>query len=177
MSPADLPALRDRMAECVEAISGKAPSEGAVKGWFVALRDLRIDQVVDALDGWLRTKSKVPTPADIRAIVGSRLGEKIERDASAPSMTLADMRPCSPDSPAYREFKRRLAEILARPKPGPRDWARKLRAKERSGEKLLLCQMRAWREALRDIPRSPTEIEADEERAAIVAESEIAEHA
>ncbi len=170
MTPSDIPTLRSRLAECMEAMSGKPPTEAAVKGWFVALRDLRMDQVVDALDSWLRTKSKMPAPADIRAVIGVRVSEKIESQASAPSPTLADLRPSSPNSPAYRAFRRHLAEILSRQKPGPRDWARKLRAREMGGEKLLLCQSRAWREVLGSPARTDAEIEADEERAAIMAD-------
>ncbi len=169
MTPHDIPTLRSRISECMEALSGKPPTEGAIKGWFVALRDLRIDHVVDALDSWLRTKSKLPTPVDIRAMVGSKVSERVEGIA-VPEKTLADLRPASPNSSAYREFKRRLAEILARAKPGPREWARKLRAREMGGEKLLSWQSRAWREVLGVPLRTEAEREADEERAAIMAE-------
>ncbi len=183
MSPADLPTLRDRMAECLEALAGKPPSEAGVKGWFLALRDLPLPAVVDALDGWLRTKTKVPTPADIRAMVGNRRGEEMERaarDNAARSLTPDQLRPSTPDSPAYREFRARLAMRGSTP-TSPRWWAYRLRARELAGERLLRCQSAAWQAALDErLPADDfldAQREAAEERAAIVAESQLVEHA
>ncbi|BAP87278.1 sigma-54 interacting response regulator protein [Burkholderiales bacterium GJ-E10] len=184
MNLSDLPTLRSRVGECLEAMSGKPPTESAVKGWFAALRDLRLDHVVDALDNWLRTKSKIPTPADIRAMVGNRRGEEMERTAredAARSPTPDQLRPATPNSPAYREFRARLAAMRGRTPASHRGWAYQLRARELAGKRLLRCQSTAWRAAVDErLPADDfldAQREAAEERAAIVAESEIAEHA
>ncbi|BAP88331.1 uncharacterized protein E1O_12000 [Burkholderiales bacterium GJ-E10] len=183
MTETDLPTLKARLSETMGALGGKDPTDGAVKGWFVALRDLPLHAVVDALDGWLRAKSKFPTPAEIRAIVGNRRGEEMERrarDESARSLTVAQMQPASADSAAYREFRARLAVRAGTPRAGTpasnRWWAYQLRAREMAGERLMRCQSAAWRAAIDErLPADDfldAQREAAAERAAIVAESE-----
>ncbi len=183
MTKTDLIILKDRLSEMMGALSGKEPTDSAVKGWFIAVRDLPIHAVVDALDGWLRTKSKFPTPAEIRAIVGNRRGEEMERrarDESARSLTLAQMQPASPDSPAYREFCARVAVRAGAPASN-RWWAYQLRAREMAGVRLMRCQSAAWRAAVDErLPADnflDAQREAAAERAAIVAESETFESA
>ena len=182
MTKTDLPTLAQRLAETMGALGGKDPTEAALHGWFVALLDLPLPAVVDALDNWLRTKSKVPTPADIRAMVGNRRGEERERAAredAARSLTPDQLRPATPDSPAYREFRARLA-MRGRAPASNRWWAYQLRAREQAGEQLLRCQSAGWRAAIGErLPADDfldAQREAAEERAAIVAESEIVEH-
>lgn len=169
MNDIDLPTLKARLSETMGALGGKDPTDSAVKGWYVALRDLPLPAVVDALDGWLRTRSKPPTPAEIRAIVGNRRGEEMERrarDENARSLTPNQLRPATPDSPAYREFLARMA-MLGRSHASGRTWAYQLRAQELAA----VCERRSADDFLE------AQRETAAERAAIVAESKTFEPA
>lgn len=53
---------------------------------------------------------------------------------------------------------------------GNDDWAKRLKARAIAGEQLQPCQLRAMREALADEPPTADELEAIQERAAIMAE-------
>jgi len=79
--PTDSKTLRERLVEIADAVGAKPPGEAGVKAWFIALKDFPIEDVVDALDTWLRTKPKMPTPADIRLVLAVRLSDRIERNA------------------------------------------------------------------------------------------------
>jgi hypothetical protein len=82
MNLADLPTLRDRLTELADALGAKIPGDAGMKAWLAALRDYPCQNVVDALDQWLRTKSKMPAPAEIRQILGVMTSERIERAAA-----------------------------------------------------------------------------------------------
>ena len=81
MIPTDVPTMKARLVEMFEAMNAKAPTDAAMRAWFVALRDYPIDEVVSALDRWLLVKAKPPAPAEIRSLCAARLSDRIERDA------------------------------------------------------------------------------------------------
>lgn len=154
MNANDLPALEKRLAELSDALGGRAPTKGSLRVWLDALSECRFDDVQRALSDWPKTAIKPPVPADILKLCRSETSRRIEEEAKqnlATAITLDDVIQRADTDPEM--VKRELAKIraiLSSPRPGPKDWAYKLKAAEEAGEKLDIQQSRLWREALRE---------------------------
>jgi len=120
VNPTDSLVLKDRLAEIADAVGAKAPGELGVKAWYIALKDFPIDKVVGALDTWLRTKPKMPAPADIRQIVAASVSDRLEATlkANAEPFRLTPQGR-DPNSPAYLKFKAWWAAFKANSPPCP----------------------------------------------------------
>lgn len=183
MNQSDIPVLSARLAELAEAVGSKPPGEGGVKAWLLALRDFPMPDVTDAFDQWLRTKTKMPAPADIRLILAGRLSDRIESKARAEQAEFAAGAKRIV-SDASRKLARssfdRIARALEafRRDDDPDFWWHALILRWRAGEELLWVQMvnakAAWERSGRPPEWAPPGIdpEAESERAAIEAESD-----
>lgn len=194
MNPSDIPILRARLCETAEALGAKAIGEAGLKAWQIALKDFPCADVIDALDQWLRTKQKMPVPADIRALCSAHLSDRIEIRAIADKAEFAagarNMMAVI-DKRIGREHLTRIHEILAKARanpPSPDDWWHKLIKKMREGQPLCIAQIefstRAWINAGRPKEWTPpgletmaavseSEREAMEEREAIQKEGRL----
>jgi hypothetical protein len=110
--------------------------------------------VLGALVDWPKSHVKMPTPADVLKAARERLSERTERAAN--EVGKQDRQPFAaerlrgdPSDPAYQAFKRDVAALADRGRPAGKEWAHRLRARERDGEPLGAVQSRLWREALR----------------------------
>jgi hypothetical protein len=116
MTPTDAPILRDRLTELADALASKPPADAGLKAWFFALKEFPLDQIVGALDMWLRTRQKMPAPADIRQITAQRIAEQ---EARAQRELLPALSPPStrgrPDSLEYLAFLQWWAAFKRRP--------------------------------------------------------------
>lgn len=184
MNQSDLPTLRDRLTELAEALGGKAPGEGGVKAWLLALRDFAMPDVTDALDQWLRTKTKMPAPADVRLILAGRLSDRIEAKAVAERAEFAAGAKRIV-SESQRRFARHQLDHIAtildsyrKRDEDPDAWWHALIARWRKGEELEWMQMvnakLAWQRSGRPAEWAPPghDAEAEAERAAIQHESD-----
>ena len=79
MLATDVGIFERKMADLAEVFDRKAPSAAALKHWFNALRDYRMDQVSSVLEMWVRNRQKMPTISEIATILAERAG----RDAEA----------------------------------------------------------------------------------------------
>lgn len=111
MIQVDARTLADRLTELADALGARPPGETGIKAWFIALRDYSIEDVVSALDTWLRTKAKVPAPVEIRQLLSASVSARLERQAEengrAPIVLTSGFGPAikDPNSPAYLAFK------------------------------------------------------------------------
>lgn len=151
MQTGDLPALERRLAELADAFGGRPATKGALKVWMDALLECSFDDVQRALSDWPKKATKMPSPADIlkacREQTSGRIEEQSRRNNSAPGFDVGRL--STPDSPVAQGCLAQIKAILAKGRPEPKDWARKLKAREESGELLNAQQRRLWREALR----------------------------
>ena len=182
MNQSDLPTLRDRLAELADAVGSRPPGDAGVKAWLMALRDFPMPDVTDAMDQWIRTKSKMAAPADIRLILANRLSDRIERQAVADKAAFAEG---AQRILASREVARfhldKIRGILARSREkghSPDDWWHKLIERWRAGEQLVWMQMvnakLAWENSGRPPEWTPPGVDAEweAERAAIQSEGQ-----
>jgi hypothetical protein len=176
MNPTDSLTIKERLTELADALGSKPPAEAGVKAWYIALKDFPLDEVLGALDTWLRTKAKMPAPSEIRAILAARLSDRMERQSAADKAEFAAGASKILQRMGNQEVARfhlaKIHETLRSFRSQPHDplrWAGALKSKETAGEKLELCQSRAWRQALGNTV-TEAEIEAIAERAAIQAE-------
>ncbi|HWW29926.1 MAG TPA: hypothetical protein VNY80_07940 [Steroidobacteraceae bacterium] len=166
------------MAEMADALGTKAPGESGTKAWFIALKDFAVDEVVDALDHWLRTKPKMPSPFEIRAILAGRLSDRIEAKAVAEKRVFAAGAHrilSDAERRAGREQLRQVRAMMTAAAPHePDDWWHALITIWRRGESLVWMQMvnatLAWEHSGRPAEWIPPNIEAQLEREAIQAE-------
>lgn len=181
MRPTDLPELERRLTDLADALGGRAPSKAALRVWLDTLAECTMPDVSSVLTDWPKSHAKPPLPAEVLKACRDRLSDRIERQAAvdreAGKTFSVDRLKGDPNSPAYRAFQAALAELKRKPKPGPKDWAWRLREKEIRGEFLYPVQRENWRAALRGMPgaempsESEADIEARLEREAIQAEA------
>lgn len=157
MKAVDLPELDRRLSELADAFGTRPPSKGALNVWLDALKECQFDDVKSVLSDWPKSHAKAPLPAEVLKACRTMMSERIERQAeinrqTAP--TIADLveglkRNLSPESKKAREeIAARLASANSKVKDH-KAWAKKLKARDESGEQLLECQRNAWREALK----------------------------
>jgi len=176
MNPSDHKTLHERLTELADALGAKAPGEAGVKAWYIALKDFPIDEVVDALDTWLRTKPKMPAPADVRSILAGRLSDRIERQAIKDKLEFAQgAARILGDPQIARLHLQRIWTILKNSRPhDPDDWWHRIIGRWRLGESLEYAQIvnakLAWERAGKPAEWTPPDLEAQLERAAIQAE-------
>ena len=150
MNPIDIKALKERLIEIAEAIGAKPVGDAGAKAWYIALKDFRIDEALDVLDYWVRTKTKMATPADIRAILSSRLSDRIERKAVQEKAEFAQGAERILADPAIaRLHLNKIWSILKSGKThDPNDWWHAIITKWRQGQPLVYMQLvnarRAW---------------------------------
>lgn len=181
MNPTDHSTLRARLSELADALGSKAPGEAGVKAWYIALKDFPIEQVINSLDHWLRTKPKMPAPADIRKILSGILSDRIEAHAIAEKQQFAigAKRILSEASRCIgREHLGKIALILNSKPHSPDDWWHALITRWCSGEELVWMQMvnakLAWEKSGRPEEWAPPghDPEREAERAAIQHEAD-----
>jgi hypothetical protein len=93
----------------------------------------------------------MPTPAETLKACRDRLSTRLEETAkrnAATAPTLSNVLDGPVRSAAGREALAAIRAILKSPRPHPKAWAWKLKAKEQAGVHLSSMQMRLWREAL-----------------------------
>jgi hypothetical protein len=106
MTPTDTKTLADRLLELADAVGAKAPGDAGLKAWYIALKDFAIEDIVGSLDTWLRTRPKMPSPSDVRAILLQRTSDQAARDDRVKVLSFGfGPPPKNPQSPAYLKFK------------------------------------------------------------------------
>jgi hypothetical protein len=156
MHKSELLELSQRLTQLADALGGKAPTQAGLLVWGDALNECRFDDVKAALSDWPKTNYKMPVPAEILKVCRSEVSRRIEEEAkrnAANAPTLRDVEREAQRGQPTMTAKEALAQIkrtLARPRPGPKDWAYKLKDREKGGEQLDVQQRRLWREALRE---------------------------
>lgn len=178
MNPTDTKILKDRLSELADALGARGPGDSGMKAWYIALKDFGVDEVVDSLDQWLRTKGKMPTPSDIRLILAGRLSDRIERQAIVDKgQFAAGARAILGDRKIGHAHLDKIRQILSRKPAEPDDWWHKLITRWRAGEVLAWMQMvnakLAWENSGRpeeSAPPGTPDAELIAERAAIQAE-------
>ena len=177
MSPSDLPTLRARLTETADALGSKVPGDAGLKAWLSALSDFAMPDVVDALDTWLRTKPKMPSPADIRGILAGRLSDRIERQVTEDRAAFgAGAKRVLSDPRIAKAELGKIGLILHAMRPeDPDEWWHRIIGRWRLGESLEWMQMVnakiAWERAGRPSEWIPPDIEVKLEREAIQAEN------
>lgn len=178
MLRAELPRVIDRLTELADAMPrGRAPTAGAASVWFDTLAECRLDDILYVLTDWPKTHHiGMPAPADILALCRKRVSDRLEveskRNAKQSGFDAAQLRPgpsCDPHIAASELAK--IKSILKTPKPGPKQWAHRLRKREEAGEPLSDLQKSSLRAALRFYAPSAEDYEAAQERLAIKAEA------
>jgi hypothetical protein len=180
VNPTDTQAMKGRLTEFADAVGARAPGEAGLKAWYIALKDFAIDEVVDALDQWLRTKPKMPAPADIRLILAGRLSDRIERQAAAEKAEFANgARRILTDAQRAigREHLAHIRAILSGQREhNPNDWWQAVMHRWRNGDELTYMQLVnariSWEKSGRPVEHAPpgVDVEAELERAAIQGE-------
>src|SRR5207302_9545625 len=165
--------LRARLSELADAVGSKSPGEAGLKAWLAALSDFAMPDVVDALDTWLRTQPKMPTPAEIRTILVGRLSDRIERHAieDRDAFRAGAKRILSDPHIAKTELGK-IGLILHSMRPeDPDDWWHRIIGRWRLGESLEYAQTvnakLAWERAGKPSDWTPPDVEAQLEREAI----------
>lgn len=83
MLSTDSAAFEREMLNVAEVFDRRQPSAAALKHWFEALRDFRMDQVQGALKTWVRNRQKFPTINEILQLLADRAGRDAELRAKA----------------------------------------------------------------------------------------------
>lgn len=178
MNPTDTKTLQERLKEMADGLGSKAIGDAGIKAWYIALKDFSIEEIVDALDTWLRTKPKMPAPADVRSILAGRLSDRIERQAVADREAFAAGAKRIV-SDASKQIARanlgRIGMLLHSMRPeDPDEWWHRIIGRWRLGEPLEYAQTvnakLAWERAGRPAEWIPPDEEARLEREAIQAE-------
>ena len=151
MQKRELPELSTRLSGLADALGGKAPSPAGLLVWGDALEECSLPDVLSVLTDWPKANSKMPTPNQVLDVCRKRMSTRIEEQAktdavTAPTVNQVLAAPVATDT--ARDALAAIRAILRSPRPHPRAWARKLKAKEEAGEPLLSIQRRMWREAL-----------------------------
>ena len=183
MNKSEFTTLFDRVNELSACLPGRSPqTEAAQAIWRDALNDCLLDDVLFALTDWPKSHKYMPSPADIRKEAQSRVSDRVDAQArawAAESRQSSGISGLKADSSVAKEHLAKIKAILSSPKPGPKEWARKLRAKGN----LTPLEASAVREALRFEGEGPApqtsinaaldRVELIEERAAIQSESRV----
>ena len=150
----ELTRLKARLDELAEYYGTKAPSNAALKVWLDALRECHIDDVEFVLTDWPKTKQRAPLASEVLVLTRAHISDRIEAEAARNARearkewSVEKLTPSDPNSPAYLQFKRDFAEIMARPKPHPKAWMTDYLRRADAGENLpMVAEIRkiaAW---------------------------------
>lgn len=119
--------LTQRLTQLAEALQGRAPGAQGMLVWMDALAECQQAEVLSALTDWPKNSNKMPTPADILKAARELASGRRERDAQAqnavPGFSVERMKA---DSAIARRELAKIRTIFASPKPGAKDWARRI---------------------------------------------------
>jgi len=114
MNPSDVSTLAKALEEMADALCVKAPGKAGLGVWLRVLQHQPIGKVIDAVDEWIRTRPKMPTPADILGALSNRVSNRIE--AHTPTrQAIADFERPAPGSIAHATYLasfRRISDCL-----------------------------------------------------------------
>jgi len=172
MNRFDLATLKDRLAQLCDAFGTRPIGAGGMAVWADTLSGCNFEDVLFVLTDWPKKASKMPTPAEIFKLCGTRTSERIERQAAENRMQAISVEEALGRAAAVNRNSevavtelRKMTEILSASKGGlvagsfhhiggkgpnedHREWAKLLRVREESGEVISLTQKQAWRAAL-----------------------------
>lgn len=83
MNKPDMVQVVERLNAMAELYAVKPPTAKAIELWWEAIRGYTAGDVLGALDGWMRSRPKMPMPSDIVSMASSRLSDRIEAQAVA----------------------------------------------------------------------------------------------
>lgn len=183
MNKSEFDTLFNRINELSACLPGRSPqTEAAQMIWRDALSGCLLDDVLFVLTDWPKSHKYMPSPADVRKEAMIRVSDRVDAQArawAAEGKTSAGISGLKADSEIAKSNLEQIKRILASPKPGPKEWAKRLRA--RGG--LPPLESSFVREALRFESEGPNpmiaatnalaNIELIEERAAIQSESSV----
>jgi hypothetical protein len=177
-----------RLFELAEVFDRRQPSAEMVKGYFAALREYSLPEVLGAMDHALRYAKKFPTPADLLERVAHHRTERADSEHRRRVRDEQDAakRAFAPSAAGAEQLQRLLARLMHRPPIEGKAWASALQAKARAGQYVpIACQQGAARalgvslaafqgrveaEPAVPVPESEDEREARLEREALMAE-------
>lgn len=138
MLASDVGIFEKKMSDVAEVFDRKAPSAAALKHWFNALRDYRMDQVSSVLEMWVRNRQKMPTISEIATL----LAERASRDAEARAKLerereITEVKKMMRSETTDRMVKATLAALRSmQTKPPSKQWARDILRAHEAGEPL-----------------------------------------
>lgn len=136
MTPADIPMMASALDALSDTFDRKRPTKEAIQVWFNTLRHQRTEFVMDELNAWAQSNTKMPLPANIL----SACAERQQREAAAVAKSTPKLEtliePRSWLTPSADESIKKIREILKRPRPHPKAWAQKILDRVRGGEKI-----------------------------------------
>lgn len=172
MIAADLHRLQTRLEELAAYYGKPVPPAPALRIWLDVLAGASIDDVLFVLTDWPKTNRAPPLADQVLKLANDRRSDRLEeqsrKNARAPGFE-PNAIPARSEVAATELAK--IKSILQTPKPGPKQWAHKLRKREEDGEPLTPIQQSAWRAAMRFYAPSAEDYEAAQERLAIKAEA------
>lgn len=151
MNKIDFSDFARRLNDIADTYGAKHLSEGALKAWFVTLESETARDCGDALAQWLRSGTRMPTPADIYRIANERGINRREQDAAADKADEAKIVQRFAATDKGREALRQIKELLAKKlmtRPDPREWAHRILDRFADGEDMPDISVRYACEAL-----------------------------
>lgn len=139
MTPLDNAVLQERLEEAYGAFGKNLPPKAA-KAWVQTCKEFPIEDVVSALDVAVKSHTRPPVPADIWKLCNEWRTDRIEREAK--EFKAKEEREAAAfwggratkGNAVAEDSLREMKEILARPRPHPKQWARKIIARYHAGE-------------------------------------------
>jgi len=148
MLKADADQFSLRLFELAEVFDRRQPSAEMVRGYFAALKEFSLPEVLGAMDHALRYAKKFPTPADLLERVAHHRTERAdsERRRRVRDEQDAAKRAFAPSAAGAEQLRHLLARMTHRPPLDGKAWAQALQRKARSGAYVpIACQQGAAR--------------------------------
>jgi hypothetical protein len=180
----DLDPLGLRLQELTDVFDRKRPSNEMLRGYFAALKEFSISEVLGALDYALRYSKKMPTPADVIERIAHMRTERADSEHRRRIREEADTarRTFTASEHGAAQLRALLLRMTtAERHADPKAWASAIRARAQRGELVpIACQQgaaRALRMSLNEfqaragtLPDPEAELEARLEREALMSE-------
>lgn len=156
MKAADLPTLSARLGELAEYYERRAPGKAALAVWKDVLAEASMDDILPVLTDWPKAHRAMPLADEVLKACRLLVSERVEAAAEENRRTQGSLRDMvvglsHQSSEDAKEARAQIAEWARRQRNAdPKGWAKRLKAREWAGDKLLPIQQAAWRVALRE---------------------------
>jgi hypothetical protein len=180
----DIDPLAQRLQELTDVFDRKRPSNEMLKGYWAALREFSLPEVLGALDYALRYSKKMPTPADVIERIAHMRTERADSEHRRRVHHEAEVarKTFTATAAGAAQLRALLLRLTSADRHRePKAWAEAIRARALRGELVpIACQQgaaRALRMSLNEFQARPgavvdaeAELEARLEREALMSE-------